>query len=149
MSGFKKLAFIVSIVLGMGLSFLNLPLIVQAQPAGEEIGRQLEAAAGPGGANLGEPTDPRVTVIFIVRVFLGLIAILLLSLNLYAGFLWMTAGGNEEQVTKAKTTLRNGVIGLIIVLSAYSITIFAANLARGYSSGYGGSPFYGAVPFIK
>ncbi|MBI2443942.1 MAG: hypothetical protein HYV42_01710 [Candidatus Magasanikbacteria bacterium] len=103
----------------------------QAQLASEEIGKQLEAAAGPSGAALGEPIDPRVTVVFIIRVLLSLTATVLVALNLYAGFMWMTAAGNEERVTSAKTIIRNATIGLIIVLSAYSITIFAFNLARG------------------
>ena len=112
--------------------------------AGDDIGKQLEAAAGPQGAALGEPQDPRVTVVLIIRFLLNLIGLILVGLNVYAGFLWMTAGGNEEQITKAKALLRNGVIGLIIVLSAYSITLFAANLARGYSFGLGGFQ-----PFLK
>jgi len=52
-------------------------------------------------------------------------------LMVYAGFLWMTAGGVEENVTKAKSLLMQAVIGLAIVLSAYSITIFATKLALG------------------
>lgn len=106
----------------------------RAQSVGTEIGRQLQATAGPQGAALGNPVDPRVTVIFIIRLLLGLTTIVLVSLNIYAGVMWMTAGGNEEQVEKAKTTLRNAAIGLVIVLSSYTITIFAAKLARGYST---------------
>jgi len=105
-----------------------------AQGAGEEIGRQLQAAGGAQGAGLGEPVDPRVTVVLLIRTVLRLLGLVLLVFIIYAGFLWMTAGGNEEQITKAKATIRNAVIGLIILLSAYSITIFAARLALGYGS---------------
>lgn len=119
-----------------------LPASVQAQGAGQDIAEQLKAAAGAQGAALGEPIDPRVTIIFIIRVLLGLTTLVLVSLNVYAGFLWMTAGGNEEQVTKAKDTIRNATIGLIIVLSAYSITIFATYLARGLPTG-ARTPFQG------
>lgn len=107
--------------------------LAAAGDMGTDIAQQLGAASGPAGANYGQPTDPRVIFVFIIRVMLGLTTLVLISLNLYAGYLWMTASGNEEQVTKAKTLIRNAVIGLIIVLSAYSITIFAANLARGFS----------------
>lgn len=118
--------------------FLGVGSPTRAQTtAGQEITSQLEAAAGPQGAGLGEPQDPRLTVVLIIRFLLNLIGIILVGLNVYAGYLWMTAGGNEEQITKAKGLLRNGVIGLIIVLSAYSITLFAANLARGYTFGLG------------
>ena len=116
---------------------LTPPASAQESDASAEMGRQLQAAAGQNGAALGAPVDPRVTVVLIIRVLLSLTTLVLIGLNIYAGVQWMTAGGNEEQVTGAKTTIRNATIGLIIVLSAYSITIFAANLARGYSTGGG------------
>jgi hypothetical protein len=43
---------------------------------------------------------------------------------IYAGILWMTAQGNEQQVSKAKNLLINATIGLIITLAAYAITSF-------------------------
>ena len=36
----------------------------------------------------------------------------------------MTAGGGEEQLTKAKAILKTSVTGLLIVLASYSITYF-------------------------
>ena len=111
-----------------------------AQGAGDEIAQQLQAAGGAQGAGLGEPVDPRVTVVLLIRTVLRLLGLVLLVFIIYAGFLWMTAGGNEEQITKAKATMRNAIIGLIIILSAYSITIFVARLALGT----GGS----SVPFF-
>ncbi|MCX6740626.1 MAG: TrbC/VirB2 family protein [Candidatus Parcubacteria bacterium] len=50
-------------------------------------------------------------------ILLGLVAVIII---LYAGILWMTASGKEEQVMKAKKTLINGVIGLIIILLSYA-----------------------------
>jgi hypothetical protein len=41
----------------------------------------------------------------------------------------MTAGGNDENITQAKSYIFNGVIGLIIILSAYMITIYAFKVA--------------------
>lgn len=116
------------------LAILSPALPMRAATAGVEIGKQLEAAAGVGGANLGEPIDPRVTVVLIIRFVLNLTGLILLGLVVYAGIMWMTAGGNEEHITKAKGLLKNAIIGLIIVVSSYAITIFAANLARGYTN---------------
>jgi hypothetical protein len=45
-------------------------------------------------------------------------------ITIIAGYQWMTAGGNEEQVAKAKKNISNAVIGLIIILAAYAITWF-------------------------
>ncbi|MBI4139136.1 hypothetical protein HY479_03230, partial [Candidatus Uhrbacteria bacterium] len=47
-----------------------------------------------------------------------------LAYLLYGGFLWMTAGGSEEGVTKAKTMIRNAIIGLVIIVAAFSISNF-------------------------
>jgi len=57
--------------------------------------------------------------------FLGLIAVVVI---LYGGFRWMTAGGNEDAVKKAKHTLTAGIIGLIIVLAAWGIARFVISL---------------------
>jgi hypothetical protein len=62
-------------------------------------------------------------------------------LIVYAGFLWMTARGNEQTVEKAQTIIRSSVIGLIIVLGAYSITSFIvpALIERTTGSATGGA----------
>ena len=57
-----------------------------------------------------------------ILIFLGTIAVVLI---VYAGFLWMTAGGNEEQIKKARGWLINATIGLVIILMAYGIAHYA------------------------
>jgi len=66
---------------------------------------------------------------------LGLIALVIV---LYAGFMWMTSGGNEEKISKAKKILSAGVIGLIIILASYAITSFILQAAQGGGGGGGG-----------
>jgi hypothetical protein len=62
------------------------------------------------------------TVGGIIRAVLSVIGVLFLGLTVFAGFLWMTAAGNEEKVTKAKSILTSSVIGLAIVAASYGIT---------------------------
>ncbi len=69
-------------------------------------------------------TDIRLIIARIIRAALGLLGIVVVCLMLYAGYLWMTAGGNDEQITQAKSILRNATIGLAIILSAYSIVSY-------------------------
>lgn len=59
-----------------------------------------------------------------IQIVLGFLAVIFLSLTLMAGFRWMTAAGNEDQIKKATSTLKAAIIGLIIVLAAYTITYF-------------------------
>jgi len=60
----------------------------------------------------------------IINVFLGFLGILATIIILYGGFIWMTAKGNTEQVEKAKKTIINGVIGLVIIMLSYAIASF-------------------------
>lgn len=59
-----------------------------------------------------------------IQIMLSILAILFIILMIVSGFKWMTAGGNEEQVTKAKKNIVNAIVGLFIVLAAYGITWF-------------------------
>ncbi|NCQ16114.1 hypothetical protein GW814_00465 [Candidatus Falkowbacteria bacterium] len=75
----------------------------------------------------GTPTadyDIRLMVARIIRIILELLGIIFLVLIIYAGFKWMTAGGDEEKVTSAKKLLTNSVIGLIIIFAAFAIATF-------------------------
>lgn len=77
------------------------------------------------GGSIGLPaTDPRVIVVNVINVALSLIGFILLIIILYAGYTWMTAGGDNEKVKKAQTMIRNAIIGVIIILSSWAITKF-------------------------
>ena len=63
----------------------------------------------------------------IISSFLAILGSIFLILTLYAGFLWMTAAGSPDKVAKAKKLMTQAVIGLLIMLSSYSITRFTVN----------------------
>jgi len=108
------------------------------------------------GSNLGlAATDPRIVIGKIIQIFLGLLGIIALVLIVYAGFLWMTAGGNEEQIDTAKRTLISAVIGLAIILASFGIATFILNSlmqatgtgnGAGDNGGNGGGGNTGVVP---
>ena len=76
-----------------------------------------------GNVNLGN--RPLLSTIgTIINVFLGFLGVIAIGLILYAGFLWMTAQGNEEKIGKAKRILSGAVIGLVIIFAAFSIAAF-------------------------
>lgn len=77
-----------------------------------------------GGFKTADANALPVVVGGIIKGFIVLLGILFLGLALYAGYLWMTARGKEEQVTRAKSILEEATIGLIIMLAAYAITNF-------------------------
>lgn len=69
-------------------------------------------------------SSPTYYVARVVRVVLTLMGTLFLLLLVYGGITWMTAGGNEEQVKKARGILQNAIVGILIVFGAYIITWF-------------------------
>lgn len=82
----------------------------------------VESALGLGGVK-----DPRVVAASIIRLALGFLGIIALGLIIYAGFLWMTSAGNEQKIEQAKKTLKNALIGLIIILASFGIVSFIIN----------------------
>jgi len=63
-------------------------------------------------------------IVFVINAILGLLGIIFLVLTIYAGFLWMTAAGNDDQVSKAKSIITAAIIGIVIIVAAYAITNF-------------------------
>lgn len=59
-----------------------------------------------------------------INVVISILGIVLLGYLLYAGYLWMTAQGDDKQVQRAKDMIKNAVIGLVVVAAAFAITNF-------------------------
>jgi hypothetical protein len=66
----------------------------------------------------------------LIRFGLSLLGVILLLLVIYAGYLWMTAGGQEEQITKAKNIITRAVVGLLIIMASFAITTFIMSTLR-------------------
>ena len=64
----------------------------------------------------------------IIKMFLYLMAMLFLCIIVAGGYVWLTAGGNEEKVKKAKSLLINGTIGVVIIFAAYAIVMFIGQM---------------------
>lgn len=60
----------------------------------------------------------------IILIFLIASGVIFLLLFVYGGAVWLTALGNDDRVGEAKKILLNAIIGIVIVLAAYSITYF-------------------------
>ena len=104
----------------MAFSLLLVPAVqVYAQDLTQDIAKKSGyQTSGVTSATLSQ------TIGKIIKAVLGFLGVIFLALTVYAGVLWMTAGGNEEQVTKAMGIIKTSVIGLIIIVAAYSITYF-------------------------
>lgn len=108
----KKLMNKKLIAIVLSFAFLLMPLAVFA---GLDTGINEAADIGLGNADVKDIVNNIITLLL---GFLGLIAVIII---LIGGFMWMTAGGNEEKVGKGRKYIINGIIGLVIVLAAYAI----------------------------
>lgn len=70
------------------------------------------------------PISAAAAVGKIVGIVLTFLGIIFLILAVYAGMIWMTAGGKAENTKKAKDILITAAIGLAICLMAYQLTAY-------------------------
>lgn len=134
-------SFLISVLLGVvSFSFMLGSVALADTNNFNELTNQVAQKGGFQTSGVNDTTLSQ-TVAKIIKVTLGLIGTIFLILMVYAGFLWMTGGGNEDNIGKAKKILSASVIGLAIVLAAYSITYFVTRvLLKAASSGQvGGS----------
>lgn len=90
----------------------------------KDAGNKLEGIR----ATLGNPEGNVETIAGqVVRAGLTLVGTIFFILMFYAGYLWMTARGEEQKVEKARNIILAAIIGLVIVVSAYAITIFVTS----------------------
>jgi hypothetical protein len=83
---------------------------------------QLADAAGYNTDNAGSQLENYISSV--IKTILSILGILFMILLIYGGFLWMTDQGNTTQVEKAKKLITAAVVGLIIILLSYAISIF-------------------------
>ncbi len=74
---------------------------------------------------------PEDIVINLINWVLGILALIAVILVLIGGFRWMTAAGNEEKVDGAKKLLIAAVIGLVIIMAAWGISLYAIDILAG------------------
>ncbi len=74
--------------------------------------------------SLGERTGAIIKIIF------NALGVIFLFLMVTAGFLWMTAGGNEEVIKKSKQTIVAAVVGFIIVTISWNVINLFATTAK-------------------
>jgi hypothetical protein len=142
----KRILFLLALI--VGLSVATPVVIAQEAPAPTPatVPAEADQAQTTGGqetptfrppASFGYVSPVRNVTIpgFISRVIsfaLGIVGAIFLVMLIYGGFQWMTAGSqfsangtapgkSASQVSNAKTTLKNAVIGMMIVALSYTI----------------------------
>ena len=116
------------------ISFLVLPIV--AFPALAQNGPDFGLSQVNSGLDNTLATgDPREIVGRIINMALGFLGVIAVVIIIFGGFKWMTAAGNEDKVSEAKKLLGAGVIGLVIILAAWALSIFIIDSIYGATSG--------------
>lgn len=104
--------------LAIVLSFVVAPATFAALDVNTDLGGNV--VSGPGGLKLGEksPVALATNLINTAMLFLGLVAVVII---LMGGFKWMTAGGSDDKITEARKLMSAGIVGIVIILSAWGI----------------------------
>lgn len=71
--------------------------------------------------------DLKETVVNIITFVLGLLGLIAVIMILYGGFIWLTAGGNEDKVDSAKKIISAAAVGLVVILISWAIVQFVIN----------------------
>jgi hypothetical protein len=123
----KKLAYLLPLLV---LALVVAPAALAQAPVGG-IG-----TAPAGGTNIGE-TGPVQDTATLVDTILGLInwvawfvALVAVLFGLYAGILFITAGGNEETLSKAKNILLYAIVGIVVAILAFSIVAISRSIVN-------------------
>jgi len=88
------------------------------EDAGPNVSELKQAALQLNKMDIGEPADLFARAINAMMAFMGSIALIL---YIYAGFIWMSAGGAAEKITKAKNILIWTSLGAVAMGAGYMI----------------------------
>lgn len=108
------------------LALVSMQAVLAADTGVKKATDGLEATATKGYGTLPAQTDLPTIIGKVVGAVLALVGVVFFLLILWAGFSWMTAKGNEEEINKAKGIIITATLGLIVILGAYAITNLVA-----------------------
>jgi hypothetical protein len=117
-----------SFVSAQGFTSENTGVKEAAKTAGYDVASVSTCSGQPGGCI---PT----IIGNVVSGLLGIFGALFLALIMWGGVQWMFAGGSPEKVKKARETITNAVLGMLIVAASYAIVTFVLNTVGGATSG--------------
>lgn len=112
------------------LAVLTFPFAARAATVAENTGLYTTGSTALGPALTANSANTNIAAFigyYIIQPILGIVGLIFFLMMLYAGVLWMTAGGNSEQVKKAKQIFINSIVGVVIITAAYALTTAVFN----------------------
>lgn len=104
-----------------------------------DIGQdRVQKAANTAGYDKANETSLAELIGTVIKGVLSFVGVIFMVLTVYAGFLWMTAQGEETKIEKAQGIIKSSVVGLVVMLGAYSITSFVVPMILDKTAGGNG-----------
>lgn len=115
-----KLIFIAIFTLGLNL------LIGQASVCYADLSEDVmgQVKVGANAAQFSDAIDPRLAIMGVVRTVLAITGVFFTVLIVYGGYYYFTSQGEEEKAKKGADIVKMAVVGLVIIVFSYSITLF-------------------------
>jgi len=123
----KKFFKTITLALANILALTPLRILAQEELPAKLINTDLLNQAATGAkydTGIDTATAIPTTVGMVIGIILSFVGAIFFILIIFNGLSIMTAGGNEEKVSKSVKSLVNAVIGLLITVAAYFITWF-------------------------
>ena len=103
-------------------------------PSGPTSPTSPTAPTGPSGGGISNPIKAQTFTELVEAIAKAITAIgipLVAIFLVWAGFLFVTARGNEEQLKRAKTTFFWAIVGGAVIIGAWALAIAIVNFAKG------------------
>lgn len=118
----------------LSLVGMSLFLVAPAQAVSGQLQEQIQSGLADSAKDTFDTTgdgtndgEIALSIVFeqALQIAIGVLGLAAVVLIVYAGYLWMAAGGNSGQIDTAKKIIARVVIGMIVVALAYGIIAFA------------------------
>jgi hypothetical protein len=106
-----------------------LPYLVLAQGSASTspLDKLREVGAGASGPYAeATATSASYYVGIIIQGALALLGVFFIIVIVVAGYQWIMAGGNEDEIKKAMSKIKNAIIGVVVTLMVYAMWSFLA-----------------------
>ena len=121
----KKLAYLVPVLAVLALA---LTPAVFAQAPGSTVGGVTDPTTLGTTGPVTNTTSLVSTILGLVNWVAWFVALVAVLFGLYSGILFITAGGDEAKVTKAKNILLYAIVGIVVAILAFSIVSISRSI---------------------
>lgn len=125
----KRILLTLMLVLGIGASVVALNAPTAFADAKAEVCNGVNAAAGGTGCTGDAGVNSLITTV--ITIFSWIVGVLAVIMIIYAGFLYVTSGGDSGKISSAKNTLIYAIIGVIVVAFSQIIVKFVLQKVTG------------------